>query len=434
MTSTNRTRTIRFAALAATTALTVAACGGSDESTDSSAPADDSSDSSDTVVVSFVGPEAPEAMEPVIEAFEAANPNIDVQYESVPFNDLNSLIQTRLGSGDSDPDVFTVDSPRTEAFVSRGLLAELDADTDGMLQQSAVDAGTIDGSLYALPISTSTQLLYYNVDLLEAAGLPIPSEDPADRLTWEAIRDNAVQAQTAGAEFGLMLDQVNRYYQLQPLVESAGGGSGVESGTLEIDVTNDGWVKAMEFYGGIFEDGIAPRGVPVEQSPDVFANGQVAYWVGGPWWLPKMAETEGLNFGVAAHPFFEGGTEVTPTGAWGWGVSASSDVTDEATQFIEFAALDSVGALATAQGFPLPPANNETFATYYAENQVVPGVESLIEYELANTAVSRPRTKGYVEFEEFMGTAFEDIRNGADAAAALADAQSAIEQAWSRLD
>jgi len=439
MKNTRRTRMTRLAAVTMTTALVAAACGGSDDATDTAEPADtaetdDTADASEAVVVSFVGPEAPEAMEPVIAAYEAENPNVDIQYESVPFNDLNSIIQTRLGSGDADPDVFTVDSPRTEAFVARGLLAELDVETDGIVQQSAVDAATIGDGLYALPISTSSQLLYYNTDLLEAAGLPIPSEDPADRLTWEALVDNATEAQEAGAEFGFMFDQVSRYYQLQPLAESAGGGSGVESGTLEIDITNDGWVAAMQFYGGLFEDGLAPRGVSPEQSPDLFANGQVAYWVGGPWWLPMMADAEGLNFGVAPHPYFDGGAEVTPTGAWSWGVSATSDVSEEAIQFIEFAALDPVGALATAQGFPLPPANNEVFTTYYAENQVVPGVEELISFELANTAVARPRTQGYVEFEEFMGTMFEDIRNGADPATALADAESAIEQAWSRLN
>ena len=81
--------------------------------------------SGEQVVLTFVGPEAPESMEPVIAAFEALNPDIDVQYESVPFNDLNSIIQTRVGAGDSDPDVFTADQPRIAALVDRGLLLSL---------------------------------------------------------------------------------------------------------------------------------------------------------------------------------------------------------------------------------------------------------------------------------------------------------------------
>jgi len=270
--------------------------------------------------------------------------------------------------------------------------------------------------------------------LLEAADIAPPSIDPAERLTWEQVRADAEAAQAAGAEFGLMWDQVNRYYQLQPLAESAGGGSGVGPGELDLDIANEGWVKAMSFYGAVFADGLAARGVPPEQTPDLFANGQVAYFVGGPWWLPSFDGAEGLEFGVAPHPYFEGGEEVTPTGAWSWGVSANSDNPEEALEFIRFAALDPEGALATAQGFPLPPANLSTFETYYSENQLVEGVGDLISYELANTSRIRPRTRGYVEFEEFMGQAFEDIRNGSDPATALQSAQDLIEQAWSRLD
>ncbi len=393
--------------------------------------------SGEQVVLTFVGPEAPESMEPVIAAFEALNADIDVQYESVPFNDLNSIIQTRVGAGDSDPDVFTADQPRIAALVDRGLLLDITdqvGDIDDVVIASSIEASTVDERLYALPISTSTQLLYYNTGLLEAADIAPPSIDPADRLTWEQVRADAEAAQAAGAEFGLMWDQVNRYYQLQPLAESAGGGSGVGPGELDLDITNDGWVKAMSFYGAVFADGLAARGVPPEQTPDLFANGQVAYFVGGPWWLPSFDGAEGLEFGVAPHPYFEGGAEVTPTGAWSWGVSASSDNPEEALEFIRFAALDPEGALATAQGFPLPPANLSTFETYYSENQLVEGVGDLISYELANTSRIRPRTRGYVEFEEFMGQAFEDIRNGSDPATALQSAQDLIEQAWSRLD
>ena len=99
---------------------------------------------------------------------------------------------------------------------------------------------------------------------------------------------------------------------------------------------------------------------------------------------------------------------------------------------MKFAALDPDGALETAKGFPLPPANETTFDAYYSQNQTVEGVADLIKSELVNTSRIRPRTTGYVEFEEFMGKAFEDIRNGADPAEALATAEAAIKRAWSR--
>ena len=388
-------------------------------------------------VLQFVGPEQPSAMAPVIAAFEAKHPDITVEYEAVPFNDLNNIIQARLADGGSTPDLYTADQPRIAALVDRGLLADLTDHVDaleGVVWDATIEASTIDGRLYALPISTSSQLLYYNIDLLEAAGLPLPTMDPTDRLTWETLVENGTAAQEAGAQYGLVIDQINRYYQLQPLMESAGGGSGVSpDDPLVPDIVNDGWVKAMTFYHDIFESGLAPRGVPVEQTPDLFANGQTAYFVGGPWWLPRMDGTDGLRFGIAPHPYFADGEAVTPTGAWSWGINPNSEDFDAALAFLSFAALDSEGALETAKGFPIPPANIAVFNTYFAENQIVEGVDALILHELEETARIRPPTRGYIQFEDILGRAFEDIRNGSEPAATLERAQSQLERAWSRL-
>jgi multiple sugar transport system substrate-binding protein len=389
------------------------------------------------VVLSFVGPEAPSSMEPVIAAFEAQNPGIIVEYESVPFNDLNDIVQIRIGGGEGTPDIYTADQPRISALASRGLLADITddvGDISAIFWPSSIDASTVDGRLYALPVSTSSQLLYYNVDLLQAAGLELPSMDPAERLTWETVVDMGRAAQAAGADYGVMLDQVNRIYQVQPLAESLGGGPGVAADNeLMPAFTNDAWIQAMTFYGSLFEEGLAPRGVPVAQTRDLFVNGQVALWVGGPWWLPLFSGSD-VEFGVAPHPYFASGEPVTPTGAWSWGMNPNTEHRAEALAFLMFATMSNEGALATAQGFPLPPANIQVFNDYYAQNQIVPGVEDLILYELANTARVRAKTRGYIQFEEVIGQAIEDIRNGADVASTLESAAEQLERTWSRLE
>lgn len=393
------------------------------------------------VELSFVGPEQPSAMEPVIAAFEAANPTIKVTYESVPFDQLNDILQTRLGSGDATPDVYTADQPRIPALVSRGFLLDITADVGDISKTvlpSSVEASTVDGKLYALPVSTSTQLLYYNTDLLAKAGLTPPSMDPKKRATWEQIAKDAKTAQGAGAKWGFMFDQVSRVYQILPLPESLDGGNGVTGDDALIPaITNDAWIKAAGFYGQLFADGLAPRGVAPEQTPDLFANGEVAYFVGGPWWMPKFAGTSGLKFGVAAHPYFEGGKPVTPTGAWSWGINPKTTHKEEALKFIEFATLDTKGALETAKGIAIPPANNGALDAYLAQDVFtganVKGVSDLIRFELQNTAVIRPRTVGFIQFEDIVGKALEDIRNGADAAPTLESASQELETAWARL-
>lgn len=391
----------------------------------------------DVVTLSFVGPEANTTMQPVIDAFEAAYPNIKINYEQVPFVDLNDILQTRLGAGESTPDVFTADQPRIAALVDRGYLADITddvGDISDVVLQSSIDASTVDGRLYGLPMSTSSQLLYYNIDLLEAAGIEAPPLDTEARWTWETLFENATAAQEAGAEYGFMFDQVSRVYQILPLPESLGGGNGISpENPLVPAIDNEQWVEAMAFYGSLFESGLAPRGIPAEQTPDLFATGRVAFFVGGPWWLPTFTGAEDLRFGVAPHPYFADGEAVTPTGGWSWAMNPNTEHRAEALEFLKFAALTTEGASAAASNFPLPPANMAAFDEVFRNNIEIEGVADLISYELQNTAVIRPLTVGFIQFEEIVGQAMEDIRNGADPASTLADASANLEAAWARL-
>lgn len=57
----------------------------------------------------------------------------------------------------------------------------------------------------------------------------------------------------------------------------------------------------------------------------------------------------------------------------------------------------------------------------------------IMRYELAHTAVSRPRSIGYTQFESVMGSAFSDIRNGSDVEPRLAKASGELVRTWERL-
>jgi len=45
--------------------------------------------------------------------------------------------------------------------------------------------------------------------------------------------------------------------------------------------------------------------------------------------------------------------------------------------------------------------------------------KKIVVYELQNTAVPRPKTPLYLEWEDLVTKAFEDVRNGADPSATL---------------
>jgi ABC-type glycerol-3-phosphate transport system substrate-binding protein len=120
-------------------------------------------------------------VEDVIAVFEAENPDINVEAEMVPFNSLFEQIQVRLGASSPEPDVISVDVPLVAGYGLRNWLLPLDdifsnAEIEDWLD-AAVEAGSYQGELLAAPVSTSTQLLFYNADLFEQAGITPPGNE-----------------------------------------------------------------------------------------------------------------------------------------------------------------------------------------------------------------------------------------------------------------
>lgn len=423
----NRSSRITALALAAATAGALTACSDGDEG-----------DSA----ITFVGADPAEAFAPLIDAFEAEHPEYDVEYQTIPFDQYNNVIQQRVGSQDPSIDVLLVDAGTAASMASRGWLADLsDAreEAEATSVQASVDQSVWDDRLWALPLWTSAQYLYYNTELLDAAGVEPPTAD-GERWTWDQVTEAAAAAQAAGSEWGLLFDQTDRYYQLQPLAESLGGGSGATGDdALTADVTNDGWQQAMQWYADLFADGLAPRGVATDQMNVLFASGDAPFFIGGPWSVEPISQGEPpIDYGVAPVPMFEGGTPAMSTGSWSIGVSSATDVPEAATAFAEFASLDPAGNAAAVEEIIIPPTNTEAFDDYIGrlDDSDAPNTEGMGDLtlrELQDAAVSRPGTVGFTQMQDVLDRAFADIRNGEPVAETLAAAEEELQGLWDRL-
>lgn len=427
---------IGVAALALTAACSGSegASGGSGDGGDWSIPEEDP-----TATIQVLGHQDMEILQPVLDAFHEAHPDITVEYEAVPFDQLNSVLDARMGNQDGNPDVYWADQPRIAALSSRGYTEDLTdqfAELTDAFDSAPLESSSFEDRLWSLPIANSTQLLYYNVDLLEQAGSELPSADPEQRMTWDEVRDRAEEAVDGGAENGILLGQTDRYYQLEPLPVSLGGSAGgTGEGNLTPDITSDAWVEAMAFYQSLYTDGLYAQGVTPEQSTDEFISGSTAYMVQGNWLVPNLAEAD-FEWGVAAHPYFEGGDPVTPTGSWSLAMSPFSDAKEAAAIFMRWMSIDDGGGYALYLEAPELPATPEGKEAYFDRDifssDAGQDAAAIIDYETANTGVPRLQTVGYVEFEEILGRAFSDIANGADPATALQSATDELTTAWAK--
>lgn len=426
-------------AMTVVAALTLAGCSSGDEAGTSSG--DWTIPSTDpTATIQVLGHQkAEEGITTVIEAFMAEHPTITVKYESVPFNDLNSVIDARIANRDGNPDVYWADQPRIAALAAKGYAEKLSgpfADAVSTLDSAPVESSSYDGDLWAVPIANSTQLMFYNKDLLDAAGVAYPSASPDDRMTWEALVTEAGKTVDSGAGVGLLFGQPDRYYQLEPLPVSLGGSVGATGdGNLTPDLTGDAWEQALTWYASIYAEGVATKDINAEQSDDAFLAGNVAYFVQGPWMLPKLTDSD-LNWGVAPHPYFEGGEAITPTGSWSLAMSPFSDEKEAAAIFMKWMSIDNGGGYAINMPAPELPASPEGKASYFErsifDSEQGKDAVTIIDFETQNTAVPRVGTVGYVEFEEIVGRAFSDVKNGAAPSTALKTATSELEAAWAK--
>ena len=380
----------------------------------------------------------------VVEAFEAENPDIDVVIEQVPFNSLFEQIQVRLAAQSTDPDVISIDVPLVSGYAVRNWLLPLDDAFDEAQVAdwlpAAVEAGSFNGQLLAAPVSTSTQLLFVNKTLFDAAGVEIPGPD--DRWTYEQIAEVAPQlTQDTNGDgtpdvWGFTWEQTNRIYQLQHLPVSLGGEAIGEDGlTVDGIINSPEWVEAFTYYQDIFNSlGVGPKEDTIP-APDLFMAGNLAMMVGGPWQINSFIRAElPFEWSVSRHPYFEAGELVTPTGSWHIGVNAYTDQAEAAQRFVSWFSTGEGAELWWREGSGDFPAQQSVLAMFQTDEQFAEPPFDMLRIaadEATQNAAPRPSTPGFLEYEQILQNTFTDIRNGVDVQEAL---DTAVDRITSEMD
>jgi len=405
-----------------------AVAGGSDEG-----EAEPAEGSADVVTVTWLRlAEWSQADPAIIETFEASHPGIKVEVEEIPFSEFVSQINLRFGADDTSIDVVSVDVPLVSSYGYRGWLLPLPVDemyTEAELVDfllSALDAGTYNGQLLAAPISTSTQLFYYNADIFKKAGVTPPGQD--ERWTWEKIAEVAQQIQSAvnGDQvdtWGFQWEQTTAAYQLLPLVGSLGGEYIGEDGlTVDGVINSKPWVDAATFYYNMYNTyGVAPQGDAVN-GPDLFVNGNLAMLVAGPWQIANFAENADFEWGVSRHPYFEGYEIATATGSWHLGINSLSEHPEEAKEFVHWLSTGNGAEMWWRIGshdFPAQQSVLAKFATSEEFNEAPMSYNRVAADEATVNPVPRPVTVGYLEYDQIFRDTFQDIRTGTNPEEAL---------------
>ncbi|HYZ64292.1 MAG TPA: sugar ABC transporter substrate-binding protein [Acetobacteraceae bacterium] len=370
-------------------------------------------------------------VKPLFDAFNKTHPEIQASYELIPFSQVFQTLEVRLGARTPEPDIYSCDSPLTASYAVRGQAMALDDVLDrSQFAKSAADAATFRGKLYSAPFSTSSQFLFYNRAYFRQAGIEPPAADVTKRWTWEqVVAAGRKMADPAANRWGLIIEQAERPYQLLPFGQSLGGVALSEDG-LKASGYIDGpaFVEGFGFMQRLYTDWkIAPQGVfDNNVTPDLFGSGRSAMFLGGTFNLGLFADKyKDLDWGVAPHPYFEKGKPVTPTGSWHIGVNPRTKNRDAVAKFVQFMC----GPDAQLEWFklrPYVPVRRDVWERLPEVFATPPW--QIIRYEVDNTAVPRPATPGWREYEDLLRQTLRDMQTGGDVKAMLSDTAAKIDR------
>lgn len=114
--------------------------------------------------------------------FEEANKDIDLNIEIVSWNDIYSVVNTRISSNEQ-PDILNISG--FADYVADDLLMPAEEYVSDEVKNNFIpsfwESNDIDGTIWALPILASCRTLFCNVDLLKEAGIENPP------TTWDEV-------------------------------------------------------------------------------------------------------------------------------------------------------------------------------------------------------------------------------------------------------
>jgi len=288
----------------------LAACGGNDESDTSEKNEEEALSEKVKLKVFLAQPRFTEIYEDYLDQFaekyeEENGVEVTFQLEMPGVNESSQILQTRLSSNDS-PDIFNVhainDIPR---YAKAGYLEDLsDEPFVDHLLESPKEAVTNDGKVVAAPMESLNWGFLYNVDMFEEYDL----EAPQTLSEMEEIVDTLNENGETPFISAYQDQDVPQYYlplEIGALVET-------ESPDFLEDMNNDegsfadleGFFDMMDLQNANGTE--RPLETDSDKGSSMFANGEAAMWVMGPWYAETIvAANEDFNFAVAPLPINE---------------------------------------------------------------------------------------------------------------------------------
>ncbi|MCC2309956.1 ABC transporter substrate-binding protein [Cellulomonas chengniuliangii] len=359
-------------------------------------------------------------LDAIVTAFEEANPDIDVQVETLPYADYFTKLLTSVAGG-TVSDTFELNYENFVTYAANGALAELTIENADAYTPSLLESFSHDGAQLGLPASFSNVVLFYNTDLFDAAGLEHPTAD------WTWADEQAAAEKLTDRSAGVWGDyQPISFHEFYKALAQAGGEFFDAEQTAATFASPEGIEAATWLVGksGTTMPTEADGAGTADFDTDLFKAGKLGMWHSGIWMFGGLAEVEGLGWDIAVEP---GSAEkASALFANGVVVSAKSAHPEEATRWLEFLTASSTTVeTRLATSWELPPVADQSMLDSYLE--VTPPANRAAVFDSLDAVVLPPVIESQQEMQDIVG---EELANAAagrkTVEQALTDAQTRV--------
>jgi arabinogalactan oligomer/maltooligosaccharide transport system substrate-binding protein len=327
-------------------ALVLAACGngGGGTTEGDSAPSEDVDPASLSAALTWWDTSDPAnegpAFKELITKFNEEYPNVEINYQSVPFGEAQNKFKTAAEAGSGAPDIMRAEVAWVPEFAAAGHLYALDGTPlleDANFLETPLSSNVYEGKTYGVPQVTDTLGLMYNKELFEKAGL-----DPeAPPTTWDEVADAAQALKTKAKVDGIYVNSGG--YFLLPFMYGEGGDL-VDTESETIVAGSDANKAGIQTAQDLVKSGAAVK-------PDandaygtmmtLFKEGKVGMIINGPWEVANVTADPAFgdfeNLGIAPVPGGSSGAGA-PVGGHNYVIYSGMDEAkaDAAIAFVKF--------------------------------------------------------------------------------------------------
>lgn len=367
-------------------------------------------------------------LEEMKKVFEAQNPDIKIDVETIGFGDYFTKLMTVIAGG-NPPDAFELNYENFYTYATKGVLLPLDELIEktgfdsSALNERAMEAFSANDVQYGLPYSFSNVVVIYNKELFDRAGVSYPTSE----WTWEDQLEAAKKINDLGPSiFGIY--QPVQFWEFYKMVQQNGGNL-LNDDRTAFTVNSPQNIETLQYMvDRILKYNVMPNDAQMAGMGDwdLFVVERIGIIVTGTWAFPYLSTECDFEWDIAVEPgniqkathFFSNGLVI----------SKDSKNVEAALEWISFlSASEEAAKIRIEAGWELPAVMHPEILDLY--RSITPPPSKGVVFESLDYLVTPPVIEQFSEMADIMNRHLEAARYGAKTPKqALDDAQAELER------